>query len=144
MSQRLYMAVWVQDESAEHEECYHDDIECSCFVPEPDPEGWVEFALANDIVDENGVARRFFWPKTNVPYKARSSAQARVNAINRWGGRAVVMECTPVWETVEAANARRRIERLESRRDRIEAELSAVEEEIAEEELTIILNKAVA
>ncbi len=127
IAQKLYMAVWVHDDSAEYDECYHDDASCTCFEREPNPEGWEEYALANGIVDETGAARDFFWPKTDVPYKSRSSAQYRVNAINRWGGNAVVVECTPVWEPVDAANARRAAARINARIEKKRAELAALE-----------------
>lgn len=123
IGQKLYMAVWVHDESSERDECYHEDSTCTCFEKSPNPEGWEEYAIANGIVDATGAARDFFWPKTNVPYKSRSSAQYRVNAINRWGGNAMVVECTPQWESVAAANLRRKAERYDKRIARKSAEL---------------------
>ena len=126
IGQKLYMAVWVRDEDADYEECYHEGASCTCFEKSPNPEGWEEYAVENGIVDEIGAPRDFFWPKTNVPYKSRSSAQYRVNAINRWGGHAVVVECTPKWETVEAANARRADARLQKRIDRKRVELNSL------------------
>lgn len=130
IGQKLYMAVWVRDEDADYEECYHEDASCTCFEKSPNPEGWEEYAVENGIVDETGAPRDFFWPKTDVPYKSRSSAQYRVNAINRWGGNAVVVECTPNWVPVAEANKRRAAARLQARIARKRAELAALEAQV--------------
>lgn len=132
IGQKLYMAVWVHDETTDYEECYHDDASCECFDPMPEPAGWAEYAReAWPVKPEHEVwpngYKPFFWPKTDVPYKSRSSAQYRVDIINRWGGRAVVVECTPHWETVSAANQRRARERLQKSVDRKRAELAELE-----------------
>lgn len=127
IAQKLYMAVWV-DTGVEYEECY-DHEGCDCFEPIAEPEGWREYALARwgsepregEVWPDGHMP--FFFPKTNVPYKSRSTAQKRVDIINYWGGSAVVVECTPVWETVEAANARREAVRLNARIERKHAEL---------------------
>lgn len=131
IGQKLYMAVWA-DTGVEYEECY-DHIDCDCFAPVPEPAGWREYALDRwgDAEPEherwpNGY-KPFFWPKTDVPYKSRSTAQERVDIINYWGGNAVVVECTPKWEPVAVANARRAAERHQKRIDRKRAELAALE-----------------
>lgn len=128
IGQKLYMAAWV-DSGAEFGEC-EDHFDCECFSPIPEPAGWREYALERwpdgpreGEVWPNGY-QPFFFPKTGVPYKSRSSAQRRVDMINRWGGKAVVMECTPVWETVEAAKARRAQERLDARIEKKQRELA--------------------
>jgi len=130
IGQKLYMAAWV-DTGAEFEEC-EDHFDCECFSPMPEPAGWREYALERwpdgpreGEVWPNGY-QPFFFPKTGVPYRSRSSAQRRVDMINRWGGKAVVMECTPQWETVEAANARRLAERFDARIVSKQAELMAL------------------
>lgn len=128
---RLYMAVWVRDESDDYEEC-EDHFDCDCFDLMPEPEGWREYALkAWPVKPEHEVwpdgYKPFFWPKTDVPYLSRSTAQKRVDIINRWGGRAVVVECTPHWETVSAANARRANARLLKRIEKKQLELMRLE-----------------
>lgn len=134
IGQKLYMAVWDNSGAEDdYEECYHDDSTCECFEPMPEPEGWREYALAAwpDGPREgeywpNGY-KPFFWPKTDVPYKSRSSAQARVDIINRWGGKAVVVECEPEWVPVAEANRRRAQQRLHKRIDKKMRELAALE-----------------
>lgn len=128
IAQKLYMAVWA-DTGVEYEECYGHEG-CDCFEPVAEPDGWREYAIARwgSTPPEgehwpNGHTP-FFWPKTNVPYKSRSSAQKRVDIINYWGGKAEVVECTPVWESVTAANARRQAERFDARIAKKQAELS--------------------
>ena len=142
IGQKLYMAVW-EDAGEDHEECYHDTSDCQCFEPDPEPEGWREFALVNwpegprpGEVWPNGY-KPFFWPKTNVPYKSRSAAQSRVNAINHWGGRAVLVECTPEWVPVEEANRRRAQDRLRQRAAKKRAELIALEAHLPEYERSV-------
>lgn len=137
---RLYMAVHVYDETAEVEDDNTEPLaewEREVLgVTAPEPIGWRAYAL-----DMWGTEPRegehwpnghkpFFWPKTDVPYKSRSTAQRRVDIINYWGGNAVVVECTPQWETVSAANARRERARLQKRIDRKRAELAALEAHI--------------
>ena len=132
--QKLYMAVWV-----DHPHDAHEQDEFGIFptdyvdYQEPEPAGWREYALDRwgDAEPEherwpNGY-KPFFWPKTDVPYKSRSTAQKRVDIINYWGGNAVVVECTPKWEPVAVANARRAAERHQKRIDRKRAELAALE-----------------
>lgn len=116
---RLYMAAWV-DTGEEYVEC-EDHFACDCFEPAPEPAGWREYALdmfgtvpAVGEVWPNGH-KPFFWPKTGVPYMSRSSAQRRVDIINRWGGKAVLLECTPEWVTVADANASRERRRIHDR-----------------------------
>ena len=125
MSDRLYMAVHVHNEPESELEDWEREL-LACHTRVVEPAGWREFAIARGFVDEDGVPDAFFWPKTNVPYKSRSTAQKRVDIINYWGGHAVVVECTPVWETVEAANARREAERFQARIVRKQEELAVL------------------
>lgn len=101
-----------------------------------EPEGWKEYALevwGPDVEyrDYDRVTvlpyKPFFWPKTDKIWKSRSSAQKVVNIIRAWGGTAEVLECTPQWETIPAANARRKRERNAPRIARLKAELEALE-----------------
>lgn len=136
-AQRLYKAEWVTDE--DHE------IDTSGVVWDIStqaPAGWREYA--QDMwpeycacePDENGhywkcdglCFKPFFWPNTDKVFRSRSSAQARVDIINRWGGRAVLVECTPEWMTVSAANARRKRERIKQRIARKTVELEALQD----------------
>lgn len=97
-----------------------------------EPEGWREYALMAwpDGPREGEVwpdgHKPFFWPSTDRIFRSRSSAQARVDIINHWGGRAVLVECTPEWMTVSAANAQRKAKRLKAKRARVLEELNAV------------------
>lgn len=110
---RLYKAEWVYDAEGNR------DITGVVWDPlVPEPEGWAEFCEA-----KWGEYKPFFWPSTDKIFRSRSSAQARVDIINRWGGKAVLVECTPVWETVEAANARRKAARVQERIERKSQEM---------------------
>ena len=74
------------------------------------PEGWDAYCQ-----EKWGEEREFFIPSDRPIYRSRSSAQARVNLINRWGGNAVLVEAEVDWVPVEVANARRRMGRRETR-----------------------------
>lgn len=129
-AQRLYKAEWVDREPDGDW-----DHEIDAWVTEsPEPAGWREYALERwpDGPREgehwpNGY-KPFFWPATDKVFRSRSAAQHRVDIINRWGGRAVVVECTPHWETVSAANARRKRERIKQRIARKTVELEALQD----------------
>lgn len=144
-SQRLYKAelvsypgdalIWTPEDECEEweagfevETCEIDGATYYGFLnPDWEPDGWREYAEANDIRDrDNGGPAHFFWPNTDGIFRSRSSAQSRVDIINRWGGKAVLMECTPEWTTVEQANARRKLDRLNERVKAAEDQLSAV------------------
>lgn len=131
-AQRLYKAEWVDREPDGYW-----DHEIDAWVTEsPEPAGWREYALERwpDGPREgehwpNGH-KPFFWPSTDRIFRSRSAAQRRVDIINRWGGRAVVMECTPQWETVTAANARRERQRLHERRRKLVDQVHALDQRI--------------
>lgn len=123
MSNRLYKIEWVWTE-ADEEQPDEYGIYPSDYVnqePMPDPEGWTEFCQ-----EKWGEYKPFFYPSTQRIYKSRSAAQRRVDIINHWGGNAVVLECTPQWETVEAANKRREYARISARIKRKQSELNAL------------------
>lgn len=105
---------------------------------QPEPEGWREYAI-----ERWGMQERADWPKGYQPffmpsdrklYRSRSSAQARVDLINYWGGEAVLVEADVEWIPVAEANKRRKAQRLYKRYSdklrearEIEQELDALE-----------------
>ncbi len=110
-----------------------------CKVPldEWEPEGWKEFALEKWGPDverheyEGTVVlpyMPFFWPKTGVIVKSRSTAQRTVDIIRHWGGSAELLECTPVWLPVDEANARRKQARKQKRIAKLEAQIAELKE----------------
>lgn len=121
MSNRLYTVVDAHEESDFYtvtteggaELTFRKPVEC------PHPEQWREFCMR-----QYGELKPFFLPVAGRLYKSRSAAIARRDLIRYWGGKAEVLECTPVWETVEAANKRRELERLEKRIAKKRDELS--------------------
>ncbi|WP_334153035.1 hypothetical protein [Microbacterium sp.] len=121
---RLYKAQYVYDDldpELDYAMQHFDDYE---------PEGWREYAIekwGEDCDRWDDGYQPFFMPSDDRIYRSRSAAQARVNLINRWGGTAVLMECTPVWDTVSAANARRENDRILRRVERKYAEIAALE-----------------
>lgn len=138
ISQRLYMAVHVRDDDDVDYDGM-EDWERELLEAVHEPAGWREYALEVWGTEPregehwpNGH-KPFFWPKTDVPYKSRSTAQRRVDIINYWGGNAVVLECTPVWETVAFANKRRADYRLMNRVAKKRAELAVLEAQLVGE-----------
>lgn len=132
IGQRLYKAEWVHEGVTEELEEWEQELFDSGFQDQSEPQGWREYALEQwpDGPREgehwpNGY-KPFFWPATDRIFRSRSAAQRRVDIINRWGGKAEVVECTPVWESVAAANARRAEGRLQKRIDAKRAELDAL------------------
>ena len=113
MSQRLYKAEWEYDENGEHDTR---GVEWNPLTEAPI--GWPEYCEA-----KWGEQKPFFWPDTDRVFRSRSAAQSRVDIINGWGGRAVLVECEPVWVTVEEANRRRARERSKARLDRKRSEM---------------------
>ena len=81
------------------------------------PEGWDAYCQ-----EKWGEEREFFIPSDRPIYRSRSSAQARVNLINRWGGSAVLVEADVDWVPVEVANARRRNKRRLDRAAKLQRE----------------------
>lgn len=95
------------------------------------PDGWQDYARQQwpDGITLDGKHYDevpFFWPSTDRLYRARSSAQARVDMITRWGGKAVVVESDLHWRTVATANAERAEARKQKRIARLEAEIAKV------------------
>ena len=106
-------------------------------IPVPwEPKGWKEYALEKwgpDVErhDYPGPVTLpympFFWPKTGKIMRSRSSAQRTVDIIRSWGGQAAVLECTPDWETIPNANARRKRERNAPRIAKLRARIEEME-----------------
>lgn len=133
---RLYKAEWVTDDNGEVVVDTNERAWVPAGLHHLEPAGWREYALEQwpDGPREgehwpNGH-KPFFWPSTDRIFRSRSAAQRRVDIINRWGGRAVLVECTPRWMTVSAANAVRKSARLFEKRARVMAELEAVEADL--------------
>lgn len=137
-AQRLYKAEWVTDAEGNRD---MSGVEWDNHYQAP--VGWFEYAIGRWPLNTgpefwpNGF-KPFFWPSTDKIFRSRSSAQARVDIINRWGGKAVLVECTPRWETVEQANARRKAERLIERMERKSDELNVLSTEL--ERLTAVVH----
>lgn len=99
----------------------------------PEPAGWRDYAIekwGRGEGDESGAwpngYKPFFFPTDRTIYRSRSSAQARVDLINRWGGDAVLVEAEVEWLPVTVANERRAQSRKQARIARLEAEIAAL------------------
>lgn len=72
-----------------------------------EPDGWREYAKNHPTIPDDAD---FFLPKPKL-FRSRSAAKRQLQMITRWGVEAQIVECTPRWEAVPDANARRAWER---------------------------------
>jgi len=93
------------------------------------PEGWDEYCL-----EKWGEPREFFMPSTSRVYRSRSSAQDRVDLVNRWGGNATLVEADVEWVPSDEARRRRRLAALDRKRAEMAARLEEIDKQICEEE----------
>ena len=128
--EKLYIVVDDYDES-DYEIIFvtHDGYEVKNRKPIvcPHPAEWEEFCKETGRDPQD-----FFLPASNRIYRSRSSAIERRDSIIYWGGKAKVLECTPVWEDLETAKKRRERERLEARIAKKETELLKLEDRVRE------------
>lgn len=105
------------------------------WLPEPAaPEGWDDYCM-----ERWGESRDFYPPSDRKVYRSRSSAQARVDLINRWlgDGTAILVETETNWMPTTEANkrraARRAMQRIAKLQDHIDAIASAIDDAHADE-----------
>ncbi|GAA2237399.1 hypothetical protein GCM10010401_06950 [Rarobacter faecitabidus] len=73
----------------------------------------------------------FWWPSTDRIYRSRSSAQARVDLLESFGAKAVLVESDLNWRTTKDANTERRNRRAADRIAKHEAAIANIKKEIA-------------
>lgn len=89
------------------------------------PAGWDQHCL-----DVWGGPHEFFIPSDSKIYRSRSSAQERVDLINRWGGKAVLVEADVDWVPVTEANRRRKSKRLYTKRTKLLMQAAELEDQL--------------
>lgn len=78
-------------------------------------------------VDEFGADKEYFNPSENKLYRSRSSARDKVRAVERWGGKARILEAeVSEFIPVEEANLRRKQQRAQERIDKLRAEIDRI------------------
>ncbi len=123
---RLYKAQDVTaDTDAEETVFWEDESPTPTTEAEGAPVGWDQHCI-----EVWGGPHEFFIPSDRPIYRSRSSAQDRVDLINRWGGHAVLVEADANWTPVTVANRRRKKARLEDRRAKSLAELARIDSQI--------------
>jgi hypothetical protein len=96
---------------------------------------WVEFCEA----EFNGF-RSFFLPNENKLYRSRSSARDKVKIVERWGGKARILEAeVSEFIPVEEANLRRKRERDQRRIEKLRQKIAEIESETFLGEFTAAL-----
>lgn len=126
---RLYKAQYVHTDDYEIDEFGFGEWG---FGPGDVPEGWEDYCL-----ERWGEVRDFYPPSDRKVYRSRSSAQARVDLINRWlgDGSAILVETETNWMPTAEANkrraARRAMQRIAKLQGRIDAIAATIEESAA-------------
>lgn len=70
---------------------------------------------------------RFFWPKQDVLYRSRSSAQARANLFESYGAKAEVLVCEPAWQSLADMRAEHSKARKDKRIAKLRAQIAEIE-----------------
>lgn len=91
-------------------------------------------------VDEFGADKEYFNPSESKLYRSRSSARDKVKAVERWGGRARILEAeVSEFIPVEEANLRRKRERDQARIEKLEEQIREIKSELEHEATKIEL-----
>lgn len=72
---------------------------------------WEDYYRVNVQRDHSADTPAFHWPSKNRVYRSRSSAHNKLRQFTTWGAKGYLVECTPTWESIPEANARRAHER---------------------------------
>lgn len=81
-------------------------------------------------VDEFGADKEYFNPSESKLYRSRSSARDKVKIVERWGGKARILEAeVSEFIPVEEANLRRKQQRAQQRIDKLRAEIDRIRHE---------------
>src|SRR5690625_1212406 len=79
-------------------------------------------------VDEFGADKEYFNPSESKLYRSRSSARDKVKAVERWGGRARILEAeVSEFVPIEEANQRRKNERNQARIRKLQDQINAIQ-----------------
>ena len=79
-------------------------------------------------VDEFGADKEYFNPSENKLYRSRSSARDKVRAVERWGGKARILEAeVSEFVPIEEANQRRKNERNQARIRKLQDQINAIQ-----------------
>jgi len=91
-------------------------------------------------VDEFGADKEYFNPSESKLYRSRSSARDKVRAVERWGGKARILEAeVSEFIPVEEANLRRKRERDQARIEKLRQKIAEIESETFLDEFTAAL-----
>ena len=83
-------------------------------------------------VDEFGADKEYFNPSESKLYRSRSSARDKVRIVERWGGRARILEAeVSEFVPVEEANQRRKNERDQQRIRRLQDQINAIQADMS-------------
>ena len=79
-------------------------------------------------VDEFGADKEYFNPSESKLYRSRSSARDKVKIVERWGGKARILEAeVSEFIPVEEANQRRKNERNQARIRKLQDQINAIQ-----------------
>lgn len=92
------------------------------------PAGWVEY-VRERILDgaKWSEDQHFFWPSEDKTYRSRSTAAGKVAIVERWGGKAIILEAdVSAFVPAVQAKAKRSYERKMAQVHRVEAKAAAL------------------
>lgn len=86
------------------------------------PEGWEDYVAERIAAGTNWKPdQHFFWPSEDKFYRSRSTAREKQLIVERWGGKAIILEAeVSEFIPVAEANKRRKIARLKAELERLE------------------------
>lgn len=120
----LYMVEQTHYPAASMTLTYDDDSGESVYVMNPDwkPAGWDEHCIATW-----GELRSFFWPSVSKVYRSRSSARAKLDIIECWGGAGRIIIGSATWNTEEDLKRAKAVMRKQDRINKLKAKIAAIE-----------------
>lgn len=120
----LYMVEMTGYPAESLEACYRDEEGNDVYCAKQDwkPEGWDEHCIATW-----GVLRSFFWPSVSKVYRSRSSARAKLEIIERWGGTGRIIVGTAKFLPEEDLKRAKAFERQQARINKLKAQIAAIQ-----------------
>lgn len=107
---------------------FDDDLQAHVRTRDWKPAGWTEYVyeriLGGAKWDEN---QHFFWPSEEKTYRSRSAAADKVAIVERWGGKAIILEAeVSSFIPVTEANRRRQETRDRARAEKLRAKADQI------------------
>lgn len=102
---------------------WNDDAQAYVRSRDWKPAGWTEYVRERILDGANwSEDQHFFWPSQNKTYRSRSAAAEKVAIVERWGGKAIILEAeVSAFIPVAQAKAQRAYQRKLAQVEKAEA-----------------------